>query len=393
MKILMVNHLPLIGSGSGVYVTNIARSLVRKGHEVCIITPENTSTGTTLKGIKTHSVFFLHKEKIDGQLNFNFPCFELHTRSSETFYNLSDEQIEEYKNAFRKAIKEEIKEFKPDVIHAQHIWILSDVVSEFNIPFVITSHGSDMMGSRKTNRFRKECENAIDKCKKVVAISKRNYKEIINAYPNANGKTVIIENGFDKNEFFIQKCDKKEILLNYNIENEYKKIVVFAGRLAKNKGVDILLKAAKQYETDETLTIVAGGGKLRKDLIQMADDLELKNIKFIGNQSHDALRKIFNISNVMAMPSREEAFGLSALEALACGIPVVGTNSGGMPDFINEDVGILIDIENPDMLATSINKILNKEKKYNKEKIAQYALDEYSQDNFIKYLVKLFEEV
>ena len=61
MKILLTNHFPFQVSGSGVYVANIARSLEKKGHEVCIITPENTSVFLNLKNIKLHPVFFKYK--------------------------------------------------------------------------------------------------------------------------------------------------------------------------------------------------------------------------------------------------------------------------------------------------------------------------------------------
>lgn len=391
IKVLIVNHFPLIGSGSGVYIANIAKNLVNLGHKVCIIAPENTIEDTTLKDVKTHPVFFKYEEEIDGQLPFNFPCFDPHPRSSNIFYDFTDEQIKMYKEAFRKAIEFEIKEFKPDIIHAQHIWILSAIVSEYKIPFIVTSHGSDLMGYNATTRFHPCCKNVINRCKKIITISKENNKDVLKAYPETIGKTVIIENGYDKDVFYKKKCDKKELLKLLGIEKEYKNIVTFAGRLTHNKGIDVLLKAAKKYENDDTLTLIAGGGELQTKLYKMKIKLGLKNVYFLGNQTHDMLCNIYNISDVLAVPSREEAFGLVALEGLACGVPVVATNSGGMNDFINKKVGILIDIENSDMLAENIEKIINKEVKFNKDKIAKYARKNYSQDKFMKSLIKVYK--
>ena len=88
MKILFLNHLPLVGSGSGVYTTNLAKSLILLGHEVCSIMPENETKNVydeTFKGIKMHPVYFKNEEEIDGQLDFNFPCFTSHPRSSFNF--------------------------------------------------------------------------------------------------------------------------------------------------------------------------------------------------------------------------------------------------------------------------------------------------------------------
>lgn len=390
IRILITNHFPLIGSGSGVYVANIAKKLINLGHKVCIIAPENTIEGSTLDGVKTHPVFFKYEEKIEGQLPFNFPCFDPHPRSGESFYNFTDEQINLYMEAFDKAIKEEIEKFKPDIIHAQHIWLISNVVSKYDIPFIVTAHGSDLMGYNATDRFHKYCYPVIEKCKRIITISKENNEEVIKAYPKAKGKTTIIENGYDKNMFYYKKYNKKHVLKELNINKKYKKIVAFAGRLAHNKGVDVLLKAVKEYENEDVLTLIAGGGTVYDELYELSKKLDLKNVAFLGNQTHDSLRKIYNIADVLAVPSREEAFGLVAIEALACGLPVIATNSGGMKNFVNKEVGFLIDIDDSEMLAENVKKVLNKEVKFKRKKIAKYARTNYSQENFMKNLVDIY---
>lgn len=122
MKILLINHLPLVGSGSGVYTTNLAKTLQKMGNEICIIMPENETKNVNsdeFKNIKIHPVYFKNEEEIPGQLNFNFPCFTSHPRSSLNYYDMTGEQLNEFYNAFDKAIKEEIEIFKPDIIHSR----------------------------------------------------------------------------------------------------------------------------------------------------------------------------------------------------------------------------------------------------------------------------------
>lgn len=119
MRILLINHFPLVGSGSGVYVTNIAKSLEKRGHKVCIIMPENTTEIMNIDNVKIHPVFFKRKEIIEGQLDFNFPCMDPHSKSDFLFNNMTELQIEQYKQAFRNAIEEELEEFQPDVIHSR----------------------------------------------------------------------------------------------------------------------------------------------------------------------------------------------------------------------------------------------------------------------------------
>lgn len=392
LNILLVNHFPLQGSGSGSYIANIAKSLVKKGNNVCIITPENTSNFSGLKDVKLHPVFFKYEEEISGQQEFNFPCFDPHPRSSLLFDNMTDLQLEQYKEAFRKAIEEEILEFKPNIIHAQHIWILSRVALEYNIPVVVTSHGSDIMGYEAWEKFHDVMYEVAKKSKKIIAISNQSKRDIANIFKDSKEKIITISNGYDDKIFYKENYNKEEILKELNINKEHDKIVCFAGRLAQNKGVDLLLQAAKSYEKENILTLIVGAGEEYKNLNKMKEKLKLKNVFFLGNQNHNILRKIYNISDVCVVPSRKEAFGLVALESIACGTPVIATNQGGMPDFINEEVGILIENENVKELENAIIKILNNEIKFDSMSLVKYAKENYRQDLFVDKLIDVYKE-
>ena len=114
---------------------------------------------------------------------------------------------------------------------------------------------------------------------------------------------------------------------------------------------------------------------------------------FVGDQNHEALRKIYSLADVCIVPSRQEAFGLVALEAIACGTPVIATKEGGMTDFITKDVGILVEKENVEQLAEEINKVLSGEKKFDKKYLQSYAKKNYSQENLMNQLINLYEEM
>lgn len=393
MRVLLINHFPLQGSGSGVYVANIAKCLEKKGHKTCIITPENTSVFSNLKDIKLHPVFFKYQEKIEGQQDFNFPCFDPHPRSSLLFCDMTNLQLQQYEDAFRKAIEEEILEFKPDVIHAQHIWIISKVALEYNIPVIITSHGSDIMGYDAWPKFHDVMYKVAEGCKKIIAISNHSKEVLANIFKDNKNKIVTIPNGYDKRNFYKEEYNKAEILKELKIDKNYNKIVCFAGRLAQNKGVDLLLRAAKNYEDGNVLTLIVGDGEEYKNLNKMKEKLELKNVVFLGNQNHDTLRKIYNISDVCVVPSRKEAFGLVALEAIACGTPVIATNQGGIPDFVNTEVGILIEEENVFELQEAIKNILNGDVKFDSVHLAKYAKNNYKQDLFIDKIIDFYKEI
>ncbi len=174
--------------------------------------------------------------------------------------------------------------------------------------------------------------------------------------------------------------NKSDVLESLGVQRDYKKVVSFVGKLTDFKGVDVLLDAAAIYEDNDTLTLIAGDGELRGSLEKQKEDLNLKNVKFLGNQPQTVLKDIYNIADVSCVPSRREPFGLVAAEAMACGTPVVATNEGGLPDFINENVGILVPVDNSEQLASAVSQVINKEKVFDREKIAEEAKDKHSVD-------------
>lgn len=259
MKVLIINHSPLIGSGSGIYTMNIAKAVKEAGQEVRVITAANSLEFPDMGDIEVHPIFFKYKDDVENQIEFNVPCFDQYPTSDIIFYNMSEEQIRIYKDEFRKVLEAEINTFKPDIIHTQHIWIWSSIVTEYNIPTIITSHGSDMMGYDIDNSFYPYCIKAINGCDKIVTISKKNREVVIERFPEAEEKNVTLKNGYDTKVFYLDNFDREEILKEFGINKKYEKVVMFAGRLTENKGIDVLLKAAKKYEDGNTLTIIAGG--------------------------------------------------------------------------------------------------------------------------------------
>ena len=292
-----------------------------------------------------------------------------------------------------KTLEEEIRDFEPDVIHSQHIWIISGLLNDYKIPYIITSHGAEFITYNRTSRFDNYGINAVEGAKNIIAISKDNIKEIIDKFPTAENKIEFIKNGYNSNEFFIEDINKKEVLERLSINKEYDKIVLFVGRISKMKGLDVLLNAAKIYENDKILTLIVGDGEFRQELDIMKKELDLKNVIFLGSKEHSQLRELYNISDVLVLPSRKEALPLVAIEALACGTPAVVTNQSGMSDIINKDVGLTFELDNEKMLAEKINLILHKQIKFDKSIISNYAKENYSDELLINRLLEVYESI
>ena len=392
MKILMINHFPLTGSGSGTYTRNLAVHLAALGNEVTVILPENTDHFERVEGVRLHPVYFLAAyddgvpeevrragsgdvpedvmpgknypgDSMDMALPFNFPCFTTHPRSTVSFGDLTPEQLEMYKDAFTRAIDEEVERDRPDVIHGQHVWILPSLAAGKGVPIVLTAHGTDLMGYDKWPHLREYADRVMAECRSVISISKDNCELIRERFPYAADKIVMMRNGYDPSIFYPENDSREEVLAKYGITPEdlrERKLVCFAGKLTRFKGVDILLDSLKRVEEmEKVFTIIAGDGEEREHLREQAARLGLdKTVRFLGNVDMNTLRKLYNISDVSVVPSRREPFGLVALEAMACGVPVVASDQGGLPDFVNNDVGALARPEDPEDLADKILIVL-----------------------------------
>ena len=399
MKILMINHFPLEGSGSGTYTKNLATQLVKQGHEVCVILPENARDFPQYEGIRIHPVHFtdpLHPEAAaPNALDFNFPCFTTHPRSKTTFGDLDDQQMARYLNAFQEAIDEEIAAFVPDVVHGQHVWILPSLACGHGVPLVLTAHGTDLMGYEQWPDLRHFADQAIEECEKVICISADNEDLVSKTFPAQTEKIVRMRNGYNPDVFNVCDADRAAVLAKYGIEANGHDLILFAGKMTQFKGIDILLDAAAIYEKKlpNAITVLAGDGEERDALEQQARDLGLERVFFIGNVSQDELAQLYNSADVSVVSSRNEAFGLVAVEALACGTPVVATNQGGLPDFVNREVGELVNPEDAQDLARGIEETLIRAlaNKAWREEVAAYAENNYSQGAILQELIEVYE--
>ena len=395
MKILIINHFPLEGSGSGVYTKNLAKELTKIGHSVKVIFPENQTVPTEIFEIRP--IMFRNNHNKNYEVDFNFPCFTSHPRSNNTFYELNEKQMRDYIDIMTRVIKEEVDKFKPDIIHAQHLWIAPYVAHKTGIPYVATAHGTDLKGFIQDKRYHPYALEGAQNAKKVITISKQVDREVSELYHVEDKKRKIVYNGYDTELFKVKDLSRKEVLANFGINDIPDHIVFFAGKLAHFKGVDILLKAAKIYENqmnEKTTTLIAGNGILYEELKKLRDFLKLKRTFFLGHVNQDQLGDLFNVADVSTVPSRSEPFGLVAIEALACGTPVVGTNQGGLLDFINADIGALVDVEDDIALAEAIiNELVRPDKKERKKRAHEYAINNFSWENTIKEVEKIYQEV
>lgn len=397
MRVLIPNHFPLEGSGSGIYTQNVARELVNKGHEALTITPgHDEQTGFPFE---VRTILFSPDEEKSSQterLPFNFPCFTTHPLSTTTYADLDDAQRGSYIEAFRSEIDSTVHEWKPEVIHAQHLWVAPYAAKLTDIPYIVTAHGTDLMGFRKYGKWKSVALEGAHGAGIIIAVSKQVARDTIELYGVKNEQVRLVWNGFDHRIFHVMSVNRNEVLSLYDLPSDPKYIVSFVGKLTHFKGIDVLLDAAVTYERElgKVLTLIVGDGELRSELEGQADRLGLRGVYFLGHQAQPEVAKIFNMADVSVVPSRVEPFGLVAVEAMACGTPVIATNEGGLPDFVDDRVGALVDVDNPDQLATKIiDEVKGEAKTVKGSWIAEYTHKGFSWSSQVDKMIAIYEEV
>lgn len=184
------------------------------------------------------------------------------------------------------------------------------------------------------------------------------------------------------------KTEQLELRNDLGITDE--RIVVTVGQFIHRKGFDILIKAWKQFENAATLYII--GGNPTKEYINLVNELNLKNIKFLDFMPHDELIKYYCAADLFVFPTREDIWGLVINEAMACGLPIITTNRciAGVELVKNGQNGYIVKAESEKALQERIfdffskneaeiqdmqNKSLYFIKKYTIENMAKYHID------------------
>ncbi len=394
MKVLMPNHFPLQGSGSGIYTLNVALALLEAGHEVMVIVPEHEPVEDY--PFETRTIIFNNGSNLNPELDFNFPCFTTHPRSTTTFYELTDAQMRAYVQAWRAHIHQAVSDFQPDIVHAHHVWVTPYVTQETGTPYVISCHGTDLMGFEQGPRYREMALIAARGAHKIIAISRQVQAHAMETYEIPRSQVPLIWNGFGAEHFkILPDATKALVLEEFGLTGAEAPLVSFVGKFTHFKGIDVLLRAAAIYEQHlpGVQTVLVGHGELWGDMHALAQEMGLKGIHFIGHQPQDEVARIYNAADVSVVPSRVEPFGLVAVEALACGTPVVATDEGGLPDFINDDVGALVPVDDPASLAQAIIREIEQNTKQTKGLyVNQYAYQNFTWKSQVDKMITLYEQ-
>lgn len=254
---------------------------------------------------------------------------------------------------------------KPDLIHAHFSYPdghgMMKLSKKWKVPLVISALGTiERKVAYEGSYTSKQIFQAMNFADRILSVSEDLKLHIMNLGIKPE-KVIVVPNGVDIEKFKPVKKEKARNLLNLSQD---KKIVLFVGALRKIKGVDYLIEAAKAFvDRDTELFMVGRDDGLKKSLDKRAEELKISNfIKFTGPVNHEDIPFWISASDILVLPSLSEGRPNVILEALACEIPVVATDVGGIPELlIQGETGYLVPAKNPVELSKRISKLLEDE--------------------------------
>ena len=213
------------------------------------------------------------------------------------------------------------------------------------------------------------------------------------AIKNGAKKGEVIPNGVDINKF--KKIDSEDLRRKLNIKED-EKVILTVSRLVKKNGVDDLIKAGQHLDFPFKILII-GIGEQEKELVRLTKELNLKSkIVFIGYVDYVNLSKYYSLADVFVRPSLSEGLGNVFLEAMVCGLPVIGTEVGGIPDFLKDkETGLFCEVNNPKDIAEKIKEILENDNL--REILVKNGLElvreKYSWDKIAQQMREVFRKI
>ena len=349
MRILVVTHnYPRFpGDPAGAFVARIAAGAAEQGTQVRVIAPhapgsaEQESSGAVEIHRFRYGPDALERVAYTG---------DLHRKT--LFSPLAALSFPAFMLAFKRAIRDGIRMFQPDLIHA-HWWIPGGwLAARMGIPFVVTCHGSDVRLLEKWAGLRRLAQPVFANARAITTVS----RFLADDLRKLTGKDLPQ----------LSVCPMPVDTDHFRRGTETPKVspplILYAGNLVPSKGVDVLLRAyalLRGRGIDCRLRIL-GEGPERTALEELVQTLDCGGVEFSDFISQERMPAEYGASTITVLPTRGDAegLGLTLVEALLAGSAVVGTRAGGIPEVIQDEETGLIAGESAEDLAGALARLI-----------------------------------
>ncbi len=286
-----------------------------------------------------------------------------------------------------KLYKRYVREYgSPDIIHAHNFlyagFIAEAIKKRYGIAYVLTEHSSAFAMKYIPSKYI----IALQKCAKnssgVSAVSSSFAKLLEKDIGISN--ISILPNIVEKSFFQDPECYKDE--QNFVFLN--------VGSLDVNKNQQLLIKSfAKWFKNKNAILKIAGDGVLTDELRRLVRKLEIETqVEFLGLLTQKEIICEMNKAHCFVLPSKYETFGVVLIEALACGLPLIATRSGGPEDIVTEENGLLINVDNQRELEDAMLYMYEYFHIYDSQKLKEYAMNTFGEKAFVNNVINFYKK-
>jgi len=352
------------------------------------------------QGRYIYEIYKATRDNPDFNIYIFSPCRNNKPGHVSIFTETKNSRLQNIEFSFKLnlSIKRLIKEHKIDIAHFGGGPGGVFLVKKLDIPVVYTAYHTYYQQYKSVPNqqwkwvFSKFEPIGYHFADKIISISTGTQQALIDHYGIDREKITVIPPGVDIKKFHPANDTKK-------IPNS----LLFVGRLDRRKGIDFLIETMPLVikKKPEIRLFVAGKGRLLSKLRELARENNLaENIRFLKFVPDEDLPEWYNRVEGVVVPSIFEGFGVTIIEAMACGVPVIATNVDGIRDIIeNNENGILVEYDNKEELAGQIINLLNSpqlrerffraglqtiKEKFDRDRIVPGILEIYKKSNILK---------
>lgn len=365
---------PTVG-GSGVMATELGKMLAERGHEIHFIT-----SSMPFRLNKVYPNIFFHEVEVNNYSVFQYPPYDI---------------------ALASRMADVIREEQLDVLHVHYAIphavcavLGRDMAGQAGkrVGIVTTLHGTDITVLGDDALLTTAIRYGIEKSDVVTAVStslKNQTMELIQ--PNQTIETVY--NFVDEREYY--QRDGRELREAFGIEPD-EKVMVHVSNFRKVKHVpDVIETFIKTRKYVKSKLLLIGDGPEKHEAMQLAKQTPYsEDILFLGKQEN--LAELYAMADLKLLMSEKEAFGLVLLEAMACGVPGIGTRIGGIPEVIcHEKNGYIVELGDTDQAAHhAISLLLDDEKlQLFRKRAIQSVQNRFHSEKIVEQYEALYEKV
>jgi N-acetyl-alpha-D-glucosaminyl L-malate synthase BshA len=337
--------------GSGVVATELGKGLALKGHSVHFITYKQPFRLDSF-----HPNISYHEVSFENYALFQYPPYET---------ALASRMVDVVQ--FEKL---DILHVHYAIPHASAAYLAQQILKEKGIfiPFITTLHGTDITLVGKDKSFLPVVEFSINKSDGVTTVSHSLKNDTLQSFEISN-EIEVIHNFINLERFLkIEKPHFRKL-----VAQDHERILIHISNFRKVKRPeDVILMFDLLSKEMPSKLLMVGDGPERQKCEELCRELKIcEAVKFLGKQ--EAVEELFAISDLMILPSESESFGLAALEAMACHVPVLASDAGGLPELIENGVnGYMCPVGDVSSMAKFAKKILVNDESLNQFKKQAY---------------------